>query len=558
MLIGAIIAGVLLLAGGVGLAAFLLKSPPAPPAEQVARNADVAPLANPALPPAPPKPVTSPPDAPRPEPEKPASEPPPAPPAEPVPAPAPNPEPMPSAKAPMPPMPAPAEAKKEPPALTKDEIAVNECIDRGVACLKKYLKGAENDELFGRGNKFGHLAGERALIGWTLLECGVPASDPDVQELAAYIRKQEDSLNHTYSIALALFFLDRLGDPKDQALIETFGLRLVAGQVRTGAWSYHCPILEENVQKKLAAYLRTNANLVPGSSGVKTTGLKELPAPARDISSVIWLNGGDRALAKAGPPAQEGLGRGVFMVAFGSTYDNSNTQFALMGLWVAKRNGAPVQPALALQERHFRRTQRRDGGWGYNGTMETSPCSMTSAGLVGLAVGHGTALEQSKGNKKPAPDANVALGFKFLAANLANEVQNGAGLRFLGQPAINANRKPADAQNDNYYLFWSVERVGVIFDLKSVGGKEWYPWLSKRIVKAQTKSGGWYASIMGNRANDGPISVPYSCFALLVLKRANVAPDLTKDIRKSVVITSKDVQLNITAGSLVDSPEPQK
>src|SRR5262249_19144421 len=71
--------------------------------------------------------------------------------------------------------------------------------------------------------------------------------------------------------------------------------------------------------------------------------------------------------------------------------DNSNTQFATLGLWVAKRHGVPADEALAMIERRFRATQNADGGWGYitGNYGNTSSPQMTCAGLIGVAVGYG-------------------------------------------------------------------------------------------------------------------------------------------------------------------------
>ena len=45
--------------------------------------------------------------------------------------------------------------------------------------------------------------------------------------------------------------------------------------------------------------------------------------------------------------------------------DNSNTQFATLALWVARRHGLPVDHALARIDSRFRHSQGADGGWGY-------------------------------------------------------------------------------------------------------------------------------------------------------------------------------------------------
>src|SRR5205085_117072 len=72
-----------------------------------------------------------------------------------------------------------------------------------------------------------------ALPALTMLECGVPATDPQVQRSARFVREQIQNLRHTYSLSLALLFLDRLGDPQDRPRIQMIAMRLVAGQHAT-------------------------------------------------------------------------------------------------------------------------------------------------------------------------------------------------------------------------------------------------------------------------------------------------------------------------------------
>jgi hypothetical protein len=80
----------------------------------------------------------------------------------------------------------------------------------------------------------------------------------------------------------------------------------------------------------------------------------------------------------------------------------------------------------------------------------------------------------------------------------------------------------ANAWGDYYYL-WSLERVGVIYNIKEINGKDWYDWGSKIIVTNQQADGSWKEAFPG--AVD-------TCFALLFLKRVNVAEDLTTRLKK--------------------------
>ena len=108
-----------------------------------------------------------------------------------------------------------------------EQAEVNRAIDRGVDFLKLTQFPGGSWSADGK-----HAAGYAALPGLTLLECGVPRDDPAVKQAAAFVRRAAPAMDHTYELALSILFLDRLGDPKDQKLIQTLALRLIAGQSR--------------------------------------------------------------------------------------------------------------------------------------------------------------------------------------------------------------------------------------------------------------------------------------------------------------------------------------
>jgi hypothetical protein len=199
---------------------------------------------------------------------------------------------------------------------------INEAIDRGVAYLRK-IQG-----------KDGHWAhanvGATALAAWTLLESGVPADDAAVQNAARVLRDDCIGLTHNYSVSLAILFFDRLDDPGDEALIESLALRLMASQSKYGGWSYSVaapPASEVDRLKRHVKQLEENkGNREPRKAARK-------PGDASQLAPEIRL--------QLGRLFQGGL-------ADDSYGDNSNTQFALLALWVARRHGLPVDRSLAL------------------------------------------------------------------------------------------------------------------------------------------------------------------------------------------------------------------
>jgi hypothetical protein len=173
-------------------------------------------------------------------------------------------------------------------------------------------------------------------------------------------------------------------------------------------------------------------------------------------------------------------------------------------------------------ERRFRISQAKDGSWGYeyvnrqNQAAGNGSPAMTCAGLLGLAVGHGVAAPSADGKtpaKEGVDDSAIKDGMKHLSTLLGKSQNRGGGKA----------KTPLGAYG--MYFLWSVERVGVLYNLRSIGDKDWYAWGSEMLVDEQAGDGSWHAGVYpGNNATLD------TCFALLFLKRANLAKDLTTKI----------------------------
>jgi hypothetical protein len=183
--------------------------------------------------------------------------------------------------------------------------------------------------------------------------------------------------------------------------------------------------------------------------------------------------------------------------------DNSNTQFAVLGLWVAGRHGVPVGEALRATAKYFRQSQRDDGSWTYTTSLSLSKHSMTCAGLFCLAAERGASPGYTRtiGPRRPivVNDPAITRGFGFLG-KACDSIANGG--------AIDSRLK--------LYCLWSLERVANIYGLETIGSRQWYPWTAELLLRSQQSDGSW--------SDDGPgIS---TCFALLILRRSNLTPDL--------------------------------
>ncbi len=398
---------------------------------------------------------------------------------------------------------------------------VQRAIDGGV----RFLKASQQEKGWVYvGDAFGQSSiGATALVGLTLLECDVPADDPAVKKAVEIVRKNAPSLVHTYSLSTSIWFLDRLGEEADVPLIESMTVRLLAGQKEAG-WRYTCPPVNQEEVQRLTKLLNQQ-NVLKGSKDLpKQPKGQKKPDKRRQISPEIRDQLNKLARPPAAPAPAPGPGPGGFagpVFAEGDrSGDNSNTQFAALALWVARRHGMPVEDALAKVEGRFRKTQLANGGWNYisiaGGAIPagwTFPPSMTCAGLIGLAVGHGVGLEaakQGKGRKHLDPDKDNHIKTAF--TNLGSWLQDLSGVTTMG-----------GSDEMRFYFLWSLERVAEIYGLETIGKRDWYAWGSSVLLRSQSADGGWYG-----RYSQGGVD---TCFALLFLARANVAKDLSVSLR---------------------------
>jgi hypothetical protein len=415
-----------------------------------------------------------------------------------------------------------------PAAGAADKDAVERAVDRAAA----YLRSTQQADGTWRHSEIG----ATVLCGLALLESGARADDPAVQKAAKAVREASVSCTKTYSLSLSIMFLDRLGDEADAELIESMAVRLLAGQdPGAGGWSYDCPPLSDAEVQRLQGALRRRAELVarpvPEAPKGRPT-VRDLP---KEIQ--VQLQQALQQQAGAGAPR---MGSG----------DNSNTQFAVLALWIARRKGIPVETALARLDGRFRRWQEPDGGWTYyvnlpyptaGRTLEdldkagqVSTPTMTCAGLLGLALSHGSALEVTlragPAGGAPAPARGTA------ARDISSDPAVKKGLlalgAFLGKAAQAADKPgngarpilPAPWTGKGYYFLFSLERVAVAYGLETIGDKDWYNWGADILLNNQNADGSWAAEYPGAD----------TCFGILFLRRANLAQDLTATLKGRV------------------------
>ena len=129
----------------------------------------------------------------------------------------------------------------------------------------------------------------------------------------------------------------------------------------------------------------------------------------------------------------------------------------------------------------------------------------------------------------------MAVGYGLLPANVKMDpfkdpaIQN--GLAYLGKAVEAPSTERQPALSDMYFL-WTVERVAMLYNLPTIGNKDWYRWGVSILVPSQQPPGGWFLG--GYPGADVPVD---TSFALLFLKRSNLVQDLTRDLTFYLAIT---------------------
>lgn len=429
---------------------------------------------------------------------------------------------------------------QELPPVTQQKV--NEAIERGV----RYLRQTQSASgVWAAPNAFmqaKHQVSYAALPALALLECGIPADDPGIRRAATAVRNATPKLNTTYEIACSILFLDKLGDAKDEPFIQVLALRLIAGQTLTGGWTYTCPVLDRRTHSAfMTALQKSQPEVLFNPFGTKAGDMLSSSqshaevSPGEQSAKKETKKSAETALENAIrslPVMQDQRDLGVFATkiekpVFDAT-DNSNTQFAMLALWAARRHLVPTQRTLNLLTFRFTTSQNPDGSWSYRyrfGGDERGKPQMTSVGLLGLAIGH--ALAHDGAIKDPALVQNprVTGGFASLA-------------RHVGDPG-NPNMPVR-----NLYMLWSVERAAMLYRLPTIGGHDWYGWGVEALLANQTPAGNW---TNGGYPGSGPTAD--TCLALLFLKKVNFSADLAAKLPFQAVELEKAISKQLSESS---------
>lgn len=316
-----------------------------------------------------------------------------------------------------------------------------------------------------------------ALMGWNhellmlaLSHANVPKDDPIFQKGLKEL--ETSTLGHTYRVASLAMALGRIDPVKYQHRIAHCAQWLVDTQLPTGEWGYPGTATEPGeVPKPIEV-------AAPKLEGVSKIKIKRQTNRSLDLKV-----------------------RG----------DISNTQFAVLALKACADSGIEIPKDTWVGALGYvLNSQNPDGGWGYcfGGEIDRSSyASMTCAGVTTVAI-----CRHALGTKEVMRETAVKAALAWLAKSF--------------RPDRNANVEKGSITDPNrwlYYYLYSIERVGMILGVETLGKEKWYPAGAKYLLEKQKEDGSWWTGTLP-KAAEMDVTAD-TCFAILFLTRAT--PPLT-------------------------------
>jgi hypothetical protein len=380
--------------------------------------------------------------------------------------------------------------------LVATRESVHDAIKRGAEWLKKARE--RNGSWIDSGGSFAREfpVGSTALCLTALLHAGVPKDDPVVREALALVQRAD--LRHVYDVGASLMALEAKYLPLEQyeEVVE-----LTEEKARKA--------ILEKMTREDSAWLQR---------------------------AVDWLLARQRKDGTWGYPAMAW----PTQAQYEDYYDHSNTQYALLGLKSAARCGAKIPskvwrhiaehwieaqkpsagPKVELKIAWTSATDRgvevraeeqiSPGAWGYwvrplPGLEKEVPDrgygSMVCAGLTSLIIAQSELVR--------AKDMDEALKSRMENAKRTGLAWLQANYSVRGCP-------PSAGFWSVFYLYYlySLERVGVLYGIREIGGHDWYLEGAVLLIRDQRPDGGWESY--------DEIPVVDTAFALLFLKKATL------------------------------------
>ena len=201
---------------------------------------------------------------------------------------------------------------------------------------------------------------------------------------------------------------------------------------------------------------------------------------------------------------------------FAKPGDNSNTQYALLGLHAATEAGVPVKPEVwTLARAYWEKYQRNDGSWAYTPDSPASSASMTCAGVSSLII---AGMRRFQGQEFLQGETIQNCGKGGMNRNLQ------AGIDWLSRN-FQVGQNYGGGQQWKFYYLYGLERAGRLAGIRFFGVNDWYRLGAEQLVHDQDKLGGyWQGALIENHP------VLATSFALLFLAKGR-APVLINKLR---------------------------
>jgi len=208
--------------------------------------------------------------------------------------------------------------------------------------------------------------------------------------------------------------------------------------------------------------------------------------PQRDMlliqRNVTWLEAAQ--IKGSGTPAYNG---GWEYGNPGNVPDNSNTQYAILGLYEAERAGAMVKPETwQAAKAYWEGCQKGDGSWRYSAVFDTpSSLTMTSAGVASLIMINGVLGGQA---------AFVRDGEIYCCQPDDNpgEAKINKGLAWLTREFTTW------PGTWNYYYLYGVERVGRLSALRFIGQHDWFREGTRALLRVKGPAANYWSGAGAN------------------------------------------------------------
>lgn len=154
-------------------------------------------------------------------------------------------------------------------------------------------------------------------------------------------------------------------------------------------------------------------------------------------------------------------------------WDNSNSQYGMLGIWAAADAGAYIPSDYWKKiEAHWLATQMKSGAWTY-GKANTDPrLTMTAAGVTCLAVAN-----EELGTLDPRAGHQAD-------PKLTHAIDAGIAWLSTGDNCTNISEQQG-------YTYYGMERAAFASGFKFFGKHDWYREYAARILVTQNPSGEW-------------------------------------------------------------------